>query len=258
MYLNPPHRQSSSQATPNPRPPQAPAEPPESPPPAPARYPRSPPLERSSSPSPPAPIAAAIVATPTQVTVAVRKPARITLAEIGKFHLEQSSASTSFQSHWQHRSTQDRHSRFPHTYSAESATAHTPSSARIANRAAFSPSHGTGNSNPNSARLGTVCSTFANPITGLANPCFRVKQNPQRQPNHRRQNHRRQRQPKMLKRQSPDLPSVRTQKCHHSAPHDVQHKHNPLHERLSDPRTSPAARSATTAPASSNTTRLAR
>src|ERR1700722_10172133 len=36
-----------------------------------------------SSPSPPAPIAAAIVATPTQVTVAVRSPARITLAASG-------------------------------------------------------------------------------------------------------------------------------------------------------------------------------
>ena len=35
---------------------------------------------------------------------------------------------------------------------------------------------------PNSARLGTVCSTFANPITGLANPCRRVSRIPSGSP----------------------------------------------------------------------------
>ena len=40
-----------------------------------------------SSPRPPAPMAAAMVATPTQVTIAVRRPARMTLADMGSSSL---------------------------------------------------------------------------------------------------------------------------------------------------------------------------
>ncbi len=43
---------------------------------------------KMSSPRPPAPMAAAMVATPTQVTVAVRRPARMTLAPRGSSTLK--------------------------------------------------------------------------------------------------------------------------------------------------------------------------
>ena len=42
---------------------------------------------KMSSPRPPAPMAAAMVATPTQVTVAVRRPARMTRCGHGEFEL---------------------------------------------------------------------------------------------------------------------------------------------------------------------------
>src|SRR6185437_11235491 len=57
-----------------------------------------------------------------------------------------------------------------------------PVSASIANRAAFSPSHGTGSSSPNNARLGIVCTTLANPMTGFAIPGLLVSRIPSGSP----------------------------------------------------------------------------
>ena len=102
-----------------------------------------------NSPKPPAPIAAAIVATPTQVTVAVRNPAKMTLAASGKFHFNQSLPSRSFPKHSTTSISAASTLKIPAYVFRRIGSSAYPVNATIANRAAaFSPSHGTGSSKP--------------------------------------------------------------------------------------------------------------
>src|SRR5579871_183929 len=108
-----------------------------------------------NSPTPPAPIAAAIVASPTEITTATRTPDRITFSASGSCTRHSSCRSVS-----------------PIPRPASTTAGSTPRipvyvlritgsnayrvNARIASRSALPPSHGTGSRNPNSARLGIV------------------------------------------------------------------------------------------------------
>ncbi len=77
-----------------------------------------------------------------------------------QLHLPQPLPCPSSPSHRPRPPAPDPRCGYPHTCSAESAAAHSPVSARIASRAALSPSHGTGSSSPNKARLGITWITF--------------------------------------------------------------------------------------------------
>src|SRR6185437_15084971 len=136
---------------------------------------------KMSSPNPPAPIAAAIVATPTHVTVAVRSPARITLAAIGNSTLR-SRCHPVIPSAFATSMTAGSTLLIPAYVLRRIGSSAYAVSATIASRAARSPRNGTGSNSPNIARLGIVCSTFATPITGLASACLRVSSTPSGSP----------------------------------------------------------------------------
>ena len=106
-----------------------------------------------NSPNPPAPIAAAIVATPTHVTVAVLTPARITEAASGNStfrSLCQGVIPSAFATSTSAGSTEV----IPAYVFRRIGKSAYPVKAKIANRAAFSPSHGTGSNSPNKASEG--------------------------------------------------------------------------------------------------------
>ena len=200
------HRRTATPSPPpqNPHPPPAPATPPEPPQPAPARYPQTPPHERSAPPTHPP-------QSPPQSSPPPRKSPSPSAAPPESHSPpaaappSTAAATRSSPAHSPHPPAPDRRSAIPAYVFRKIGSSAYPVSARIASRAAFSPSHGTGSSNPNNARLGIVCTTFATPITGRAHRCLPRQQNPQRQPNRRRQHHRTHRQPQMLKRQPPNL-----------------------------------------------------
>ena len=81
-----------------------------------------------------------------------------------------------------------------------------PVNARIASRAASAPSHGTGSSSPNSARLGNHLDHIRQPQSPVfAQRSCRVSSTPTGSPIAAASSHRKQRKPKMLERKPPDL-----------------------------------------------------
>src|SRR5439155_11068852 len=129
------------------------------------------------TPSPPAPIAAAMVAIPTLTTVAMRTPARMTPAARGSSTSRSSSPSV-----------------IPIPRPASRTAGSTPAipvyvlrtmgrsayrtSATMAVVAPMPPTNGRGMRNPNNARLGTVWNTFATPSTGPRHAGRRVSRTP--------------------------------------------------------------------------------
>ena len=109
-----------------------------------------------------------------------------------------------------------------------------PVNARIASSAAFSRNEGTGSSSPNNARLGTVCSTFANPITGLASPRLRVSRIPSGNPTPAARSIAESVSHRCSNVSRPISHPCARKKSIMLTPHDVQHEHNPLHEGSRD------------------------
>src|SRR5579872_5493651 len=132
---------------------------------------------KMNSPRPPAPMAAAMVAKPTDITVATRTPAIITL---------NASGSSTWNSNClpvipmpRPASTTARSTPMMPTYVLRmTGSSAYRTSARTAMRSARAPIHGAGSRNPNSARLGIVWITLATPSTGFSMTWRRVSHTP--------------------------------------------------------------------------------
>ena len=136
---------------------------------------------KMNMPSPPAPTAAAIVATPTQSTVATRSPAKMTLRAKGISTLHNNCRSV-----------------IPIPRPASRMAGSTPeipvnvlrmignseyrTNATIAVRAPIPPMNGNGIKKPNKARLGIVWTAFANVRIGPLSPGLRVIRTPRGRP----------------------------------------------------------------------------
>jgi hypothetical protein len=124
-------------------------------------------------PSPPAPTAAAIVATPTAITVATRIPAKITPMARGISTFHRSCASVMPMARPASRiagSTPD----MPVNVFRMIGSNEYSTSATIAVRVPIPPMNGSGIKKPNKARLGTVCTIFATARMGRLNRGLRV------------------------------------------------------------------------------------
>ena len=122
---------------------------------------------KMNTPSPPPPIAAAIVAVPTVVTVATRTPARIVGAARGSSTCHNSCRSVMPIATADSR-TAGSTPRMPTKVLRRIGSSAYKTSATIAVLLPMPPISGIGIRNPKRARLGTVCNTFANPST---QPC---------------------------------------------------------------------------------------
>ena len=129
------------------------------------------------TPSPPAPMAAAIVAVPTLTTVATRTPARITPRASGSSTCVRSSQSVMPIPRPASRTAGSTPAMPVYVFRTIGSSAYT-TSATIAVVAPIPPIKGSGMRNPNRARLGMVWNTLARPSTGPRHAGRRVSTMP--------------------------------------------------------------------------------
>ena len=134
-----------------------------------------------NTPSPPPPIAAAMVAVPMVVTVATRMPARMVRAASGSSTCQSSCQLVSPIAMADSR-TAGSTPRMPTSVLRRMGSSAYRISATIAVRFPIPPINGMGIRNPNSARLGMVCMTLAKPSSGVRRAARREISTPSGKP----------------------------------------------------------------------------